>query len=195
MNLDSSKPLYRQVEADIKSKIVSKVYVAGEKMPTENELSEQYNVSKITIRKAIQNLSDEGYVKKVQGKGTFITYKKEKMYLNKPRGFKETLSSKGHSSKNDIIQASFLNADGDISEKLSIPLNTKVVYLERLVWEDNEPITGLCRFPCMRKMQLSLPFLPGSEGSRHSRTISGGSVLHGISAHPCGMPPAVLPAG
>ena len=39
------------------------------------------------------------------------------MYLNKPRGFKETLSSKGHSSKNDIIQASFLNADGDISEK------------------------------------------------------------------------------
>ena len=53
MNLDSSKPLYRQVEADIKSKIVSKVYVAGEKMPTENELSEQYNVSKITIRKAI----------------------------------------------------------------------------------------------------------------------------------------------
>lgn len=140
MNLDSSKPLYRQVEADIKSKIVSKVYVAGEKMPTENELSEQYNVSKITIRKAIQNLSDEGYVKKVQGKGTFITYKKEKMYLNKPRGFKETLSSKGHSSKNDIIQASFLNADGDISEKLSIPLNTKVVYLERLVWEDNEPM-------------------------------------------------------
>lgn len=140
MNLDSSKPLYRQVEADIKSKIVSKVYVAGEKMPTENELSEQYNVSKITIRKAIQNLSDEGYVKKVQGKGTFITYKKEKVYLNKPRGFKETLSSKGHSSKNDIIQASFLNADGDISEKLSIPLNTKVVYLERLVWEDNEPM-------------------------------------------------------
>ena len=140
MNLDSSKPLYRQVEADIKSKIVSKVYVAGEKMPTENELSEQYNVSKITIRKAIQNLSDEGYVKKVQGKGTFITYKKEKMYINKPSGFKETLSSKGHSSKNEIIQASFLNADGDISEKLSIPLNTKVVYLERLVWEDNEPM-------------------------------------------------------
>lgn len=75
MNLDSSKPLYRQVETDIKSKIVSKVYVAGEKMPTENELSEQYNVSKITIRKAIQTLSDEGYVKKVQGKGTFITYR------------------------------------------------------------------------------------------------------------------------
>ena len=133
MNLDSSKPLYRQVEADIKSKIVSKVYVAGEKMPTENELSEQYNVSKITIRKAIQNLSDEGYVKKVQGKGTFITYKKEKMYINKPSGFKETLSSKGHSSKNEIIQASFLNADGDISKKLSIPLNKDSTVLLKLL--------------------------------------------------------------
>ena len=78
MNLDSSKPLYRQVEADIKSKIVSKVYVAGEKMPTENELSEQYNVSKITIRKAIQNLSDEGYVKKVQGKALLSPIKKKR---------------------------------------------------------------------------------------------------------------------
>ena len=40
-------------------------------MPTENELSEQYNVSKITIRKAIQTLSDEGYVKKGTGKRHF----------------------------------------------------------------------------------------------------------------------------
>ena len=70
MIMDSSKPLYLQVEADIKNRILSKQYMPGDKLPTENELSDQYNVSKITIRKAIQNLSDEGYVNKVQGKGT-----------------------------------------------------------------------------------------------------------------------------
>lgn len=69
MIMDSSKPLYLQVEADIKNRILSKQYMPGDKLPTENELSDQYNVSKITIRKAIQNLSDEGYVNKVQGKG------------------------------------------------------------------------------------------------------------------------------
>lgn len=61
MIMDSSKPLYLQVEADIKNRILSKQYMPGDKLPTENELSDQYNVSKITIRKAIQNLSDEGY--------------------------------------------------------------------------------------------------------------------------------------
>ena len=81
--MDSSKPLYLQVEADIKNRILSKQYMPGDKLPTENELSAQYNVSKITIRKAIQNLSDEGYVNKVQGKGTFINFKKDKLYLNK----------------------------------------------------------------------------------------------------------------
>ena len=70
MIMDSSKPLYLQVKADIKNRILSKQYMPGDKLPTENELSDQYNVSKITIRKAIQNLSDEGYVNKVQGKGT-----------------------------------------------------------------------------------------------------------------------------
>ncbi|WP_019893464.1 GntR family transcriptional regulator [Allobaculum stercoricanis] len=140
MNLDSSKPLYLQIEADIKNNILSKKYKPGEKLPTENVLSEQYEVSKITIRKAIQKLSDEGFVKKVQGKGTFVTYQKDKLLLNKTSGFKEVLSTKGHSAKNEVIQASFLNADENISDKLSIPMDTKTVYLERLVWEDNEPM-------------------------------------------------------
>ena len=104
MIMDSSKPLYLQVEADIKNRILSKQYMPGDKLPTENELSDQYNVSKITIRKAIQNLSDEGYVNKVQGEGTFINFKKDKLYLNKTSGFKESLSSLGHASRHDIIQ-------------------------------------------------------------------------------------------
>ena len=130
MRMDSSKPLYLQVEADIKNRIQSKQYMPGDKLPTENELSAQYDVSKITIRKAIQNLSDEGYVNKVQGKGTFVNFKKDKLFLNKTRGFKESLARQGHTSKNDIIQASFLHADEDIAEKLMVPIGTKIVYIE-----------------------------------------------------------------
>lgn len=62
------------------------------------------------------------------------------MYLSKTRGFKDSLSIHGHTSRHDIIQASFLDADEDIAEKLMVPLGTKVVYIERLVWEDDEPI-------------------------------------------------------
>lgn len=164
MIMDSSKPLYLQVKADIKNRILSKQYMPGDKLPTENELSDQYNVSKITIRKAIQNLSDEGYVNKVQGKGTFINFKKDKLYLNKTSGFKESLSSLGHASRHDIIQASFLNADEDIAEKLMIPMGTKVVYIEA-VWSGritnrSRSIRSTSRMPASRT------------SSRHFRKIA-----------------------
>ena len=50
INIESNKPLYLQVEADIRNSIMQKKYRSGQKLTTENELSEQYNVSKITIR-------------------------------------------------------------------------------------------------------------------------------------------------
>ena len=64
MNIESNKPLYLQVEADIRNSIMQKKYRSGQKLPTENELSEQYKVSKITIRKAMANLAKDGLVKK-----------------------------------------------------------------------------------------------------------------------------------
>ena len=58
MIMDSSKPLYLQVEADIKTRILSKQYMPGDKLPTENELSDQYNVSKIERRYRIYPMRD-----------------------------------------------------------------------------------------------------------------------------------------
>lgn len=140
MNVNGNKPLYLQVEADIKNDIVSKKYSPGQKIPTENELTQLYGVSKITIRKAMQKLTDEGVIQKVQGKGTFISYKKEKLFLNKTKGFKESLLDHGHSTKHNILQVSFLSGNEEITEKLKIPLHAKIVYLERLIWEDDDPI-------------------------------------------------------
>ena len=106
MNIESNKPLYLQVEADIRNSILQKKYRSGQKLPTENELSEQYNVSKITIRKAMSNLAKDGLVQKVQGKGTFISYKKDKVLLNRSRGFQDSLNDYGHSSKHKILNIS-----------------------------------------------------------------------------------------
>lgn len=140
MNFNSNKPLYLQVESDIRNAITLKKYKAGEKLPTETELSDLYQVSKITIRKAMEKLSADGLVQKVQGKGTFISYQKEKYYLNRTRGFNETLSDYGHATSHRILQASFLVADKNVSDRLQIPENSSVIYVERLMMEDLIPI-------------------------------------------------------
>lgn len=140
MNIESNKPLYLQVEADIRNSILQKKYRSGQKLPTENELSEQYKVSKITIRKAMSNLAKDGLVQKVQGKGTFISYKKDKLLLNRSRGFQDSLNDYGHSSKHKILNISLLTADDDIASKLQIAKGTSMFFLERLIWEDVSPI-------------------------------------------------------
>jgi len=66
-----SIPLYVQLEQIIKSKILTGGFTPGEKIPTETELCETYQVSKVTVRQAILNLVNQGLLIRKQGRGTF----------------------------------------------------------------------------------------------------------------------------
>ena len=68
----SANPLYQQLMDDIKLDISNQKYRHGDKIPSETELAEIYNVSRITVRRAVSELCDEGYLAKHQGKGTFV---------------------------------------------------------------------------------------------------------------------------
>ena len=73
MNERTAVPLYQQIKEDIKAAIQQGTYKAKEKIPTEPELSAQYSVSRITVRRAIEELCGEGYLIKRQGLGTFVS--------------------------------------------------------------------------------------------------------------------------
>lgn len=66
-------PKYKVVIDDIKSKILSGTYSIGEQIPTESALQEKYNVSRHTIRKAILELSNEGFLRSEKGSGTYVS--------------------------------------------------------------------------------------------------------------------------
>ena len=66
---NSRQPLYVQLMTELKQMIRSGKYAAGDKIPTEPELAEIYGVSRITVRKTIEQLCKEGYLVKQQGKG------------------------------------------------------------------------------------------------------------------------------
>jgi DNA-binding GntR family transcriptional regulator len=66
-------PLYYQLENLLREKIVSGELEPGDKLPTELELIEQYGVSRITVRQALQALADEGLIERKQGRGTVVT--------------------------------------------------------------------------------------------------------------------------
>ena len=65
-------PLYEQLKNAIKEEIAQKVYMPGERMPSEQELEEKYKVSRITVRRAVKELCEDGILVRKQGKGTFV---------------------------------------------------------------------------------------------------------------------------
>ena len=101
MTRPKSHPLYVVVADTIKSRILSREYAVGERIPPARELEEEFNVSGITIRKAIEMLTAEGLVEPRQGYGTIVTNKTSGMVEIAITGnFREWLNSAtGHSIK------------------------------------------------------------------------------------------------
>lgn len=136
MKLENNKQLYLQVEAAIRNDIYTKKYKPGEKLPTEVELEKIYGVSKITIRKAMEKLTNDCLVERIRGKGTFVSQKKEKICVGKNIGFNNFFLS----TKYKILSTKCIKADSFLSNKLQISPNSPVAYIKRLILEDLAPV-------------------------------------------------------
>ena len=75
MTLDRNnpKPLYMQLEEILRSAITDGTWQPSQLIPSENELSKEYGISRMTVRSVITNLVHEGLLYRVQGKGTFVS--------------------------------------------------------------------------------------------------------------------------
>lgn len=93
---NSEKPLYLQVKECLEERIRTLVYPKGAKLPSEKELCEEFGVSRITIRQALEQLETMGLTSSVHGKGTFVKANKIDSTLQKIRSFGETLAVKGY---------------------------------------------------------------------------------------------------
>lgn len=73
---NSPSPIYHQLEEEIKGAIQSLELVPGEMIPSEKEYTEKYGISRMTVRQAISNLVNGGYLYRQRGKGTFVAEQK-----------------------------------------------------------------------------------------------------------------------
>ena len=104
MNKNSMIPLYQQLAEEIKEQIVSGKLMPRERMLTESEFSKEYELSRITVRKAIEYLVDEGYVVRKQGIGTFVADKKLRRVLNNQiNSFTEISEQSGGIASADLV--------------------------------------------------------------------------------------------
>ena len=110
LNKNSSVPLYQQLIDEIKSQITQGDLKEGDKIPTEVELSEIYNVSRITIRKAIELLVEDEILIKRQGIGTFVAAKKLNRNMNGFMGFSQSCLAEGRRPGTQLMKADLFPA-------------------------------------------------------------------------------------
>jgi GntR family transcriptional regulator len=115
---DSKLKLYVQIYSIIKDKIVSREWPAGTQIPTEDELCRMYDVSKITVREAIQELVREGCLKRQQGKGTFVTYSVPNQGLSMRTRLSEDIYGEGVTVNKEVLERGIRRTSEDVSKFL-----------------------------------------------------------------------------
>lgn len=139
--LDKSQPLplYYQVKEILLEKIRNEYFKVGDLIPSETELQNTYKVSRITVRRAIQELVQEGYLSTQQGKGTFVNKPKASQELNRISSWAETMTNLGMHPQTKVTQFIEEPAPFNISNLLNIPVDDKLIKIERIRYANNEP--------------------------------------------------------
>lgn len=103
INKYSNVPLYSQLKYLIINKIESGVFPGESKIPSEQELCEQYDISRPTVRQAISELTNNGYLYKEKGKGTFVAKIKSKVDIKNFSGFTDSILDSQDPGQHDIL--------------------------------------------------------------------------------------------
>lgn len=136
---DSSVPLYQQLKSIIKDKIEKKELKPSEKIPSEAELIQEFKVSRITVRNALSELVEEGYLVKEHGKGTFVSEPKIIKKIRHRMSFTESCKEAGLKPTSVVITKEILETHAS-KEKLELEDNDKILHIERLRYADEDAV-------------------------------------------------------
>ena len=140
LNPNSLTPLYVQLTEYLQYQIRSGVYSSGYKLPSERGLAEQFSVSRMTARQAIQKLVQNGLAYSQIGKGTFVRVAKINQELRELTSFTEEMDRRGSITTSRVLMAKVEQASINIAERLQIPAMSLVVILQRVRLADGQPL-------------------------------------------------------
>jgi GntR family transcriptional regulator len=139
INRKSSEPVYLQLVNSLRQKIKSGEYLPGEKLPSESMLVELYQVSPMTVNKAINTLISQHVVTTARGSGTYV----KEVELGTAKFYLKDLKDLFGDETNTIIKVldtRYYPADERISRKLQVKEGERTIHIERLLFIEDKPV-------------------------------------------------------
>jgi GntR family transcriptional regulator len=133
LSKESPTPLYFQLYSLLKSLILNGTLTFGQRMPTEEELAEAFGVSRITAKRAMDELADESLVERRRGKGTHVTYQYSPKPVKAPlTGMLQEIESMARNSSARILECKMMQPPQDIREELELEPGDTALHLVRV---------------------------------------------------------------
>ncbi len=142
-------PLYFQIEMDLRKKIVDGGFKPGHLLPSERELVQSYNVSRLTVREAINRLVSQGLVVKKQGRGTFVAEQSADHMVGPLNSSSEVFLQKNYRVKTIVIKSKKTLPSKEIGKHLQLSdTGGEIFYLERVRFANEIPVAHItCYLP------------------------------------------------
>lgn len=140
LSKEAPLPLYHQIKEVLLQGIRAGQWLPDEQLPTENDLAQRFSVSKITVRQALRELAQLGYVRREQGRGTFVQRGQLEQGPRELTSFTQEMQRHGLSSTSVVLEQGIAGAEEGVAEKLGMAPGDAVFRLRRLRLADGEPM-------------------------------------------------------
>jgi DNA-binding GntR family transcriptional regulator len=159
---DDPTPLYYRLQTILRNSIESGEYVAGERLPSERELSEHYHVSRITVRHAVDMLVREGMLQRLRGRrgGTFVLSKRRRRRL--AVAVLDRMATAVETDRISVLAFDIRRCEARVAQVLGLRNNAKVRYIERLMGAADAPVAYIRNYlPLPLGNELELTHMEG----------------------------------
>ncbi len=133
-------PRHSQISQWLRSQIEEGVYEPDEKLPSENELAKKFDVSRVTIRRALQSLESEDVIYRCQGLGSFVSDTRAPHNLVRLTDFNEDMAKAGLNASSQVHEFKIIEAPSWLLAPLQIEEGNKVMQIDRLRLADGNPV-------------------------------------------------------
>jgi GntR family transcriptional regulator len=140
LDKDLPVPLYHQLQCVLKAEIEAGKWQPDQQIPTETKIAERFGVSKITVRQALQALAEQGYIRREQGRGTFVSRRNFDEGPRELTSFTEEMRRHDLTASSRVLEQLVVAADEGVSEALRLPPHEPVFVLRRVRLANGEPM-------------------------------------------------------
>jgi GntR family transcriptional regulator len=135
------QPLYRQIQNRLRDDIIGGTYGISEKLPSEHDLMDLFGASRVTVRRALTGLQEDGLIVSRRGEGYFVTRPAVIQDLGRLQGLAEAVGESSHTVRSKVVSAREVEADGPVAEALDLDIGTVVFELKRIRYLNQNPLS------------------------------------------------------